>query len=155
MVIVSSFHFNIHLTISLADMEGKERGSIKSRKTEKHSFANTQASCDHGSEKGTVLQNFPFIMNSQAQQTPRWHTQPGCFWSLVKQTGPTGWLCSVIVAGFGSLCWNAADFSKWVRRGGSASHGHREQHRGWLSPETMLRISRRKRQGQTWKNVKW
>lgn len=55
MVIVSSFHFNIHLTISLADKEGKERGSIKSRKTEKHSFANTQASCDHGSEKGTVF----------------------------------------------------------------------------------------------------
>lgn len=50
------FHFNIHLTISLADMEDKERErkkSIKSRETEKHSYASTHASCDHDSFCGT------------------------------------------------------------------------------------------------------
>lgn len=51
-------------------------------------------------------------MNSQAHKTLRWHTQPGCFWALVKQTTPTGCLCSVTVSGCGSLCWNADDLPR-------------------------------------------
>lgn len=100
------FHFNTrtHMTVSLADVEGKERKKIfMSRETEENSRSCTNASCDHGLEKRQFLQNFPFIMNSQAHKTLCWHTQPGCFRVLVKQTGPTGCMCSVTVTGCGSL----------------------------------------------------
>lgn len=74
-----------------------------SRETEENSRSRTNASCDHGLEKRQFLQNFPFIMNSQAHNTLCWHTQPGCFRVLVKQTGPTGCMCTVTVTGCGSL----------------------------------------------------
>ncbi len=115
------FYCYIHLTISLAT---RGKTSIKSRETEKHSYSSTHASCDHGSEKRQFSQNFPIIMNSQAHKTLRWHTQPGCFWALVKQTGPTGWMCSVTVSGCGSLCRNADDFpSHLARCSGRANRG--------------------------------
>lgn len=111
MVIVSRFPFQ-HSSDNLFGRHGRQR----EREKKKHQIKRDGKAlvCQHTRKLWSwqFLWNFPFIMNSQAQQTLCWHTRPGCSWALVKQTGPTGCLCSVTVAGFGSLCANAADFPR-------------------------------------------